>query len=138
MTPHPEHGLLDTSVIILLRHLPDPLQLPIQSAVRTVTLAELSAGPLLAQTDTERAERLRHLQQAESDFEPLPFDIAAARAFAGVAVSLRRAGRTTSARAYDALIAATAIANGLPLYTCNPGDFSGIDGLEVMAVPQPG
>ena len=66
---------------------------------------------------------------------PLAFDAAAARAFGRVAASLRAAGRKPAARAYDALIAATALANGLPVYTANPADFSGIDGLVVVAVP---
>ena len=65
---------------------------------------------------------------------PLAFDAAAARAFGRVAASLRAAGRKPAAGAYDALIAATALANGLPVYTANPADFSGIDGLEVVAV----
>jgi hypothetical protein len=68
---------------------------------------------------------------------PLPFDAGAARAFGGVAASLRRSGRKATARAYDAMIAATAVANDLPVYTCNPADFSGIDGLEVVPVPVP-
>jgi hypothetical protein len=42
-----------------------------------------------------------------------------------------------NARAYDAMIAATALANGLPIYTCNPNDFAGIEGLEVVPVPLP-
>ena len=83
--------------------------------------------------------RVRHayLQQAESDFDALPFDASAARAFGRVAASLRQSGRKTSARSYDAMIAATALARALPVYTCNPGDFTGIDGLEVVAVPVP-
>ena len=71
------------------------------------------------------------------DFDPLPFDTAAARAFGRVAASLRRAGRKTSARAYDAMIAATAMANDLAVYTCNPGDFEGIEGLDVIQLPHP-
>ena len=102
-----------------------------------MTLAELSVGPLVAEDEQERAARQAHLQQAEADFDPLPFDAAAARAFGRVAASLRRAGRKTNARTYDAMIAATALANVLPVYTCNPDDFSGIDGLEVVAVPVP-
>jgi predicted nucleic acid-binding protein len=102
-----------------------------------VTLAELSVGPLLAKTDEERAARQAHLQQAESDFDPLPFDVAAARAFGRVALALRKSGRSVKPRAYDVMIAATAIANGLPLYTCNPKDFKGIDGLTVVPVPVP-
>jgi predicted nucleic acid-binding protein len=89
---------------------------------------------LVASTDAERAARQAHLQQAEADFDPLPFDAAAARAFGRVAASLRRAGRKVNARAYDAMIAATALANSLPIYTCNPNDFVGIDGLEVVPV----
>jgi predicted nucleic acid-binding protein len=102
-----------------------------------VTLAELSVGPLVAKGESERIARQSQLQQAEADFEPLPFDASAARAFGRVAASLRRSGRKATARTYDAMIAATALANDLPLYTCNPSDFSGIDGLDVVAIPMP-
>jgi len=130
-------ALLDTSTVILLPRLRDPGALPDAPLISAITLAELSVGPLVATTDTERSARLAHLQQAEADFDPLPFDADAARAFGQVAASLRRAGRKTSARAYNAMIAAIAIANDLPLYTCNPGDFTGIDGLVVVAVAHP-
>lgn len=130
-------GLLDTSTLILLSRLRDPSALPERPLISAITLAELSVGPLVAGTDSERAARLAHLQQAEADFDPLPFDADAARAFGQVAASLRRSGRKASARAYDAMIAAVALANGLPLYTCNPDDFSSIDGLTVVAVTHP-
>jgi tRNA(fMet)-specific endonuclease VapC len=130
-------GLLDTSTVILLSRLQDPASLPARPVITAITLAELSVGPLVASDPSERAARLAHLQQAEADFEPLPFDADAARAFGQVAASLRRSGRKTAARAYDAMIAAIAMANELPLYTCNPDDFAGIDGLEVVAVPHP-
>lgn len=130
-------GLLDTSTLIVLREVDDPSQLPDAPLISTITLAELSVGPLVAKTAEERQARQAHLQQAEADFDPLPFDEAAARAFGQVAASLRRAGRKTAARAYDAMIAAIAIANGLALYTCNPNDFVGIDGLDVMPVDVP-
>jgi tRNA(fMet)-specific endonuclease VapC len=130
-------GILDTSTVILMRRLTDATALPAEPLITTVTLAELSVGPLVAADDSERAARQAHLQQAESDFDPLAFDARAARAFGQVAASLRRTGRKTSARAYDAMIAATAVANDLPVYTCNPADFSGIDGLEVVAVHVP-
>ena len=94
-------------------------------------------GPLVATTDEERAARQAHLQQAEAEFDPLPFDSAAARSFGQVAASLRRAGRTSPPRAYDAMIAAVCIAHELPIHTCNPNDFSGIDGLVVVDVPHP-
>lgn len=130
-------GVLDTSTVILLPRFRDAAELPAEPVITAITLAELSVGPLVARDEQERAARQAHLQQAEADFDPLPFDAAAARAFGRVGASLRRAGRKTSARAYDAMIAATAIANDLPLYTCNPNDFEGIDDLHVMAVPVP-
>jgi predicted nucleic acid-binding protein len=127
-------GLLDTSTVILLGRVGDSAQLPDDSVVSAITLAELSVGPLLATSDSERAARQAHLQQAESDFEVVPFDAASARAFGAVAAGLRASGRKPAARAYDALIAATAIAHDLPLYTANPSDFAGIDRLDVHVV----
>jgi predicted nucleic acid-binding protein len=132
-----ERGVLDTNAVIMLSRIEDPASLPAEPLITAVTLAELSVGPLVATTDGERAARQAHVQQAEADFDPLPFDASAARAFGRVAASLRRAGRKPSARAYDAMIAATALSNDLPVYTCNPADFSGIDGLTVVAVPVP-
>jgi len=130
-------GVLDTSTVILLPQLTDPGALPEEPRITTVTLAELSVGPLVATDARERAARQAHLQQAEADFAPLPFDAAAARAFGQVAAALRRSGRKPAARAYDAMIAATALSNALPVYTANPVDFQGIDGLEVVPVPLP-
>lgn len=127
--------MLDTSTVIRLRQISDPSALPMEPLITAVTLAELSVGPLVSTNAAERAARQAHLQQAEADFDPLPFDAAAARAFGQVAASLRRAGRKPAARAYDAMIAATAIANDLPVYTCNVRDFAAIDGLEIVAVP---
>jgi predicted nucleic acid-binding protein len=133
---HPR-GILDTSTVIMLPRVTDPGSLPAEPLITAVTLAELSVGPLVATDDAERAARQAHVQQAEADFDPLPFDAAAARAFGRVAASLRKAGRKPAARAYDAMIAATAVANNLPVYTCNPADFSGIDSLTVVPVPVP-
>lgn len=135
--PGPVRGVLDTSTVILLQRLEDAAALPAEPLITAVTLAELAVGPLVAVEDDERARRQAHLQQAEADFVPLPFDASSARAFGRVAASLRRAGRKSDARAYDAMIAATALANDLPVYTCNPADFRGIDGLEVVPVAPP-
>lgn len=132
-----KRGVLDTSTVILLPRLPDAAALPEEPLITAVTLAELTVGPLVASTDEDRAARQAQVQQAEADFDPLPFDAAAARAFGRVAASLRGSGRKVRARAYDAMIAAIALANDLPLYTCNADDFEGIDGLEVVAVPLP-
>jgi tRNA(fMet)-specific endonuclease VapC len=130
-------GILDTSTLILLPRIDENSPLPTEPLITAVTLAELSVGPLIARDEDERAARQAHLQQAEADFTPLPFDAPAARAFGRVAASLRRSGRKPAARAYDAMIAATALANGLPIYTAKPTDFHGIDGLEVVAVAVP-
>jgi len=132
-----QRGILDTSTVILLSRIEDPSVLPDEPLITAVTLAELSVGPLVAGTDEVRVARQAHLQQAEADFDPLPFDADAARAFGRVAASLRRPGRKTTARTYDAMIAATALANELPLYTCNSNDFADIDGLTVIKVPHP-
>jgi predicted nucleic acid-binding protein len=129
-------AIIDTSTLINLVDLSLD-DLPDEPLITSITLAELSVGPLVAKTPRERAARQAHLQQAEADFSPLPFDDAAARAFGRVASSLRRAGRKTDARAYDAMIAAIALAHDLPVHTCNPRDFAGIDGLTVRAVPVP-
>lgn len=130
-------GLLDTNTLILLTQITDASKLPQEPLISSVTLAELSVGPLVARSESEREARQAHLQQAEADFDPLPFDADAARVFGRVVASLRRACRKPAARAYDAMIAAIAIANRLPLYTCNPKDFKGIEQLELVAIPHP-
>ncbi|MGH7616384.1 MAG: type II toxin-antitoxin system VapC family toxin [Gemmatimonadaceae bacterium] len=132
-----KRGILDTGTVIFLPRIEDPTVLPDEPLITAITLAELTVGPLVASSDEERAARQAHLQQAEADFDPLPFDANAARAFGRVAAALRRRGRKATARSYDAMIAATAIANELPLYTSNAADFSGIDGLDVVAVAIP-
>ena len=129
---HPE-GVLDTSTFIQLGRV-DDASLPEVALITSMTLAELSIGPLLASDDGERARRQAHLQEAEADFDPLPFDADAARAFARVAASLRAAGRKPAARSFDAITAATALSRSLPLYTCNPRDFDDIEDLEVVPV----
>lgn len=131
-----DRGILDTSTVVLLPRL-EVGHLPDDPLITAVSLAELSVGPLVATSRKERSSRQAVLQQAEADFEPLPFDAEAARAFGRVAASLRGAGRKVQARGYDAMIAATAIANDLPLFTVNPADFSGIDDLDLRPIPHP-
>jgi tRNA(fMet)-specific endonuclease VapC len=125
--------MLDTSAVIDLGRL-EVEALPAECVISGITLAELSVGALVARNGRQRAARQAHLQQAEADFVPISFDAPCARAFGRVAASLRRSGRNTQARAYDALIAATAMAHDLPVYTRNPQDFAGIDGLTVHTV----
>jgi predicted nucleic acid-binding protein len=130
----PERGLLDTSVIIDLDEL-DPLQLPISVAVSAVTMAELAAGPHATADPEERGRRQDRLQRAEAAFDPLPFDAEAARAYGRVFASVMAAGRKArGARAVDLLIAATALAADLPLYTRDADDFQGLDDLLAVVV----
>ena len=126
-------GLLDTSVVVALGQVTAE-QLPDEPLIGAVTLAELSLGPLVASDPAEAARRQLVLQQVEADFEPLPFDASCARAFGLVAASLRASNRKVRPRPLDALIAETALAHGLPLFTANPRDVVGIDGLDVREV----
>jgi predicted nucleic acid-binding protein len=128
-------GLLDTSVIIDLERL-DPADLPIESAISAITMAELAAGPHATQDPAERARRQDRLQRAEAVFDPLPFDSEASRAYGRVYAAVVAAGRKTrGARAVDLLLAATACSVRLPLYTRNPDDFRALNDLvEVVAV----
>ena len=130
-----DHGLIDTSVLIDLEHV-DPRALPQELAVSAVTMAELAAGPHATMDLSERARRQDRLQRAEATFEPLPLDADVARAYGRVYAAVAMGGRKARGRrAVDLFIAATAVAAGIPLYTRNPQDFAGLDGvLEVVAV----
>jgi predicted nucleic acid-binding protein len=133
--PRPARGLLDTSVVIDLEHI-EPSRLPVEVAVSAITMAELAAGPHATSDPDERARRQDRLQRAEAAFDPLPFDAEAARAYGRVYSAVVAAGRKArGARAVDLLLAATACAAGLPLYTRNPDDFRAIGNLvTVVAV----
>ncbi len=122
-------GLIDTSVVIELDRV-DPQQLPLQIAVAAITLAELAAGPLATDDLAERARRQERLQLTEATFDAVPFDADCARAYGRVYAETLAAGRKARGRrAIDLLIAATALAADLPLYTANPSDFNGLETL---------
>ena len=128
-------GVVDTSVVIDLERI-DPSELPGEMAISAVTLAELTAGPHATRSGSERAKRQDRLQRTEAMFDPIPFDAAAARSFGRIYEAVAAAGRKPRGRrTTDLLIAATALAAGLPLYTRNPDDFAGLaDLLEVRTV----
>lgn len=128
-------GLLDTSVVIDLETI-DASHLPAEVAVSAVTMAELAAGPHATSDPEERARRQDRLQRAEATFDPIPFDAEASRAYGRVFASVLAAGRKArGARAVDLLIAATAVAAELPLYSRNGDDFDGLSGLlDVIVV----
>lgn len=117
--------MLDTSVVVD-HDLIDPAQLPDESAIVAVTLAKLAAGPHATDDDAERARRQDRLQWAAATWDPVPFDADAARAYGRVFAATRAAGRSSRTRLADLLIAATAAANDLDLYTRNPTDLVGL------------
>src|SRR5579875_182253 len=119
-------GLLDTSLIIDWDDPAVSTALPDEAAISAVTLAELTAGPHLASRSDERARRQARLQQVEATFDAIAFDAAAARSYGQVVAAVMETGRSHRRRIADLLIAATAHANRLPLYTRNPDDFDGL------------
>ncbi|MCA1679786.1 MAG: type II toxin-antitoxin system VapC family toxin [Actinobacteria bacterium] len=128
-------GLLDTSAVIDWDDPAVAAALPDEAAVSAITLAELAAGPHLAATGAESARRQARLQQVEAAFEPLPFDIVAARSYGQIVAAVAETGRSHRRRVADMLIAATAHANQLALYTRNPDDFAGLTTLvKIIAV----
>lgn len=142
----PRQGMLDTTIMILRKWV-DPSELPQEMAISAITLAELSAGPHEVRANDEqdaydeheeRARRLEILQRAESEFDPVPFDAEAARLFGRVTAAVVAVGGKPRRRVADLMIAATAMAEGLPLFTTNPDDFAGLDGLvPVIPVTRP-
>jgi predicted nucleic acid-binding protein len=135
-----EQGMLDTNIMILRKWV-DPSELPAEMAISALTLAELSAGPHEVrrndeQSDydehAERARRLDVLQRAENEFDPIPFDVEAARIYGRVCAAVIGSGRKPRRRVADLMIASVAIAERLPLFTTNPDDFRGLDDLLIV------
>ncbi|MFE4173185.1 type II toxin-antitoxin system VapC family toxin [Streptomyces sp. NPDC056909] len=133
-------GLLDTNIVILRKWL-DPGELPAEVAISAITLAELSAGPHEVRRNedqgdydehAERARRLDILQRAENEFDPIPFDAEAARLYGRIRAAVISTGRKPRSRVADLMIAAIAIAEELPLFTTNPDDYKGLDGLLTL------
>jgi predicted nucleic acid-binding protein len=141
----PARGMLDTNILILRRI--DPADLPDEMAISAITLAELSAGPHQVRGNdeqdeygehAERARCLEILQRAESEFDPIAFHAEAARVYGPVIAAVIAAGRKPQSRVADLMIAATAIAEDLPLYTTSPSDFAGLAALiSIIPVPRP-
>ncbi|GAA2420634.1 type II toxin-antitoxin system VapC family toxin [Streptomyces glaucus] len=141
-----EQGLLDTNIMILRKWI-DADELPAEMAISAITLAELSAGPHQVrgsdeQSDydehAERARRTDVLQRAENEFDPIPFDVEAARIYGRICAAVVSAGRKPRRRVADLMIAAVAAAEGLPLFTTNPDDFKGLDDLiTIVPVTRP-
>lgn len=141
-----QQGLLDTNIMILRKWI-DPAQLPAEMAITAITLAELSAGPHQVRSTSEqtgydehaeRARRMDILQRAENEFDPIPFDVEAARIYGRICAAVVAAGRTPRRRVADLMIASIAVAEELPLFTTNPDDFKGLENLlAVVPVTRP-
>ena len=127
-------GLLDTSVVIDWHDPAVVAALPDEMAISAITAAELAAGPLLATTPIEAAKRQARLQEVESRLEPIPFDEAAVRSYGLIVAAVVRQGRKPRSRFADLLIAATAHASRLDLYSRNAENLSGLEKL-IRVVP---
>ena len=126
--------MLDTSVVIDLG-LIRPADLPEEVTVSAITMAELSAGTHATDDRHERARRQDRLQLLESWIEPVPFDADCARAYGRVYAAVSAVGRQPRRRVADLLIAATAMASDMPLYTRNAADFLGLeDIIDIVAI----
>ncbi|HQD22015.1 MAG TPA: type II toxin-antitoxin system VapC family toxin [Arachnia sp.] len=138
----PEQGMLDTNILIL-RRLIDPAFLPAQAGISAVVLGELAAGvhnidDAAPNRDLVRSDRIALLQQAEAEFDAFPYTAEAARIYGRMFASVRALGRSPRARTNDLMIAATAAAERLPLFTTNVDDYRGLDHLvQIVAVPRP-
>jgi predicted nucleic acid-binding protein len=125
-------AVLDTSVVLApaVPHLKDE-----KVAMSVVTLAEMHFGVLVTADPATRAERLRRLAALERTFAPLLVDDRVARSYGQLAAAVAQAGQQPRARVMDLLIAATAHAHGVRLYTANVDDLQGLqDLLDVVTV----
>lgn len=130
-----EFGLLDTSVVIDLNKI-SRNQVPLSSCISALTLGELSAGLAIAKDQDVRLARQHQLQLVESTIELLPFDAQCARMYAHIVSAVHAIGRKARGpRTVDLMIAATAMAHRLPLFTRNIQDFKGCEKLiEIIKV----
>jgi predicted nucleic acid-binding protein len=105
-------------------------------AISALTLAELTVGPKMATDDLMRVRREGHLQRIATNLETLSFDPICAHAYGVIYATVARRGRKArGGRAVDLMIAATAFAHRLPLYTLNSKDLRGLEGLvEIVDV----
>jgi len=127
-------GLLDTCVVIDLQVI-DPASLPVEAAVSSIVLAELAQGVAMTKDPAEMMARAQRLADVEAEFAALPFDREAARRFGTLVALTVKANRDPRPRRMDLMIAATAAAQGLPLFTRNADDFKGLEqGVTVIPV----
>lgn len=128
-----ERVLMDTSVVI--DYPADAVAAnAAAAAVSTITLAELAYG-LHTPDPLRNAAREQRYHWIVESFDPIPFDAEAARVYGALCANVRAIGRDPKPRRFDVLIAAVAVALGVPLVTRNEADFRGIhSALQVVAV----
>jgi hypothetical protein len=129
-----ESGVLDTYTYIDLGVL-DAAALPAVPEITAITMAELHQGVSMAGDAATRAARTEMLGAAIVEFDPLPFDAEAATRYGTLVALTLEAKRDPKPHRIDLMIAAVASARGLPLYTRNEADFTGLaDMVEVVVV----
>ena len=134
MTGRAQRGMLDTSAVIDLPAL-DPARLPVEAAIPAIVLAELAQGVAMTKSAEQVMIRSQRLADIEGAFAAIPFDREAARRYGTLVALTTAANCDPRPRRIDLMIAATAAAHGLPLYTRNPDDFRGLDSaVTVIAI----
>ncbi|MGQ0838080.1 type II toxin-antitoxin system VapC family toxin [Actinokineospora sp.] len=129
-----DRALFDTSVVIDFPNVPVTGRVR-EAAISAITLAELASGPAATNDPSIRAARQQRVQFAENAFDVVPVDTNAARYYGHIYALVLVQGRHPRGRIADLLIAATAAANDLPLFTRNPKDFIGLESVvQVIAV----
>lgn len=129
-------GLIDTSVIIGFERrghqdrLISELVAGEQLVVASITASELLAGVERASSASHRQQRLAFVEAVLRLVPVMPFDLHAARVHARVQAHLLSVGQQIGAN--DLLIAATALAHGMPILTENLRDFERVPGLTVQ------
>jgi predicted nucleic acid-binding protein len=125
-------GLVDTSAFVsAVEGEIEAAALPEESMISIVTVCELNHG-VLAASERKRPLRLRALNFAQHEFEALPIDYLVAVHYGELKSNARRRHKARPDPA-DTLIAATAMAHGLPVITQDKG-FKVFDGVEVVFV----
>ncbi|MGH6657395.1 MAG: type II toxin-antitoxin system VapC family toxin [Actinocrinis sp.] len=132
-TARAPRGLLDTCVVVDLANIPAQ-SLPVKPVVSTVTVAEIAAGVQTASDPVQRSLRVTQLLMVEANLNPLEFGNETARAYGMMVALVVAAGRSPRPRKFDLMIAATAVAHGLPLYTRNVDDFKGLES-QLTVIP---
>jgi predicted nucleic acid-binding protein len=125
-------ALLDTSFFVATESGRPLGEMPgvTETEISVITLAELTIGVLVAKEDV-RAQRVATLSAVESTWDPLPIGAEVARTFARIVSDLR--ARQQRVPILDALIAATAIVEQIPVVT-RDRDYDAIAGANVIRI----